>query len=99
MARLTDLVRGYLEQRFNIPATRRTTPEFLASLDRDDTVLDRDSRIFLREFMESADLVKFARLPAGEGMVENALDRAGALVRGTVPAPEAAEEKKEGGAR
>lgn len=86
--RLTDLVRGYLEARFRIPATRRTTPEFLRDLDRDGTALDRETRRFLRDFMESADLVKFARLPAGEEAVENAIDRAGELVRNTAPRPE-----------
>jgi len=86
--RLADLVRGYLEERFRIPATRRTTPEFLRDLDRDGTPLGTENRRFLREFMESADLIKFARLPAGAEMVGEAIGRAGELVRNTVPAPD-----------
>ena len=84
--RLADMVRGYLEERFRIPATRRTTPEFLRDLDREGTPLGAENRRFLREFMESADLIKFARLPAGAEMVEEAIGRAGELVRNTVPA-------------
>jgi len=86
--RLTDLVRGYLEKRFALPLTTLTTPEFLEDLDRKLASELPEERPFLREFMSAADFVKFARVPADAGLLDQAVDRAEALVRRTAPRPE-----------
>lgn len=86
IARLTDLVRGYLEERFGIPASTRTTPEFLADFDRDGSVLPDSERPFLRGFLEAADRVKFAALAPEAGLFEQALESARKLVESTRPA-------------
>lgn len=90
-AKLTDLVRGYLESRFLLPASTRTTPEFLAELDSAESPLPADQRPFLREFMTAADLVKFARAPGDIRLFDDALTRAEALVAGTRPDENAVE--------
>jgi hypothetical protein len=56
----SDIVRTYIEQRFDVVATQRTTEEFL----RDLLTSSRDSlvrhRALLSEFLHQCDLVKFA---------------------------------------
>ena len=89
VARLTDIVRGYLEDRFHLPASSRTTPEFLHDLEHEDSPLGAEDRIFLREFLTGADLVKFARAPSDTAAFENAAGKAGALVEHTTPREEA----------
>ncbi len=95
--RLTDLVRGYLEKRFSLPLTTLTTPEFLEDLDRKLASELPEERPFLREFMNAADFVKFARVPADPGMLDNAVDRAEALVRRTTPRPVQEKPSADGG--
>lgn len=90
-ARLTDLVRGYLEQRFKLPATTRTTPEFLADLDRGTGGFPAAERPALKRFMMAADLVKFARATPDPALLEQAIDSAEHLVRSTVVRPDEAE--------
>ena len=87
-ARLTDLVRGYLEQRFEIPASTRTTPEFLADMDRSASPLPKEQRPFLREFMTAADQVKFAKAPPDDRALNDALAKAEQLVESTRIRPE-----------
>ncbi len=81
--KLTDLVREYLEQRFHIPASSRTTPEFLSGMDGLSSPLPVESRPFLREFMTAADQVKFAKLPPNIQTLSDALDKAEQLVERT----------------
>ena len=85
IGKLTDIVRSYLEARFSLPASSRTTPEFLAGLDSDGTPLDRSDRAFLREFMNEADLVKFARAEASCDALVSAIGKAETLVENTTP--------------
>ena len=85
IAGLTDIVRHYLEARFHLRAERQTTPEFLADLERSDRLLEDKDRKFLRSFLASADMVKFARLPADPYLFEQASAKAEELVTGTIP--------------
>lgn len=94
VSELTDIVRRYLETRFRLRATRQTTAEFLRALGRDDRILSSEDRKFLRSFLESADMVKFARLPAEPDLLENAAHHAESLVLASVPR----DEEKKGGA-
>lgn len=86
--RLTDLVRGYLETRFEIPASTRTTPEFLADLNSRTSPLPEAQRPFLRDFMTAADQVKFAKAPPSGELLDDALSRAEELVESTRIRPE-----------
>jgi len=85
IAGLTDIVRHYLEARFRLRAERQTTAEFLADLEHNDRILEDKDRKFLRSFLASADMVKFARMPADPHLFEQASEKAEDLVSGTIP--------------
>lgn len=89
--RLTDLVRRYLEERYRLPVTSRTTDEFMRDM-RDDSPLPDAEQPFLRDFLSSADLVKFAKMPPDKAMFSRSADGARTLFRNT--AAEKTEEVK-----
>ena len=55
---VTDTVRRYLEETYDIPMMERTTGEIRAELGR--TPLDRETKARLLSFLQESDLVKFA---------------------------------------
>lgn len=57
---LSDIVRRYLENRFQLRAPEMTTEEFLLSV-RQSKELNSDQKGLLREFLSHCDMVKFAR--------------------------------------
>lgn len=57
---LSDIVRRYIENRFNIKAPEMTTDEFLASLKNAEGLLGRHKNL-LKEFLCLSDIVKFAK--------------------------------------
>jgi hypothetical protein len=62
---LSDIVRRYLENRFNLRAPEMTTEEFLNTV-KDNRVLSYEHKSLLRDFLSHCDLVKFAKYePAG----------------------------------
>lgn len=62
---LTDTVRKYLEERFDIYALEKTTREIIADLKNAD-ISDED-KIYLKKILSQADMVKFAKFsPADE---------------------------------
>lgn len=82
-SRLTDIVRLYLEQRFSLKSSKQTTYEFLAELKQPSSPLENAQRDFLQQFMQAADLVKFAKLPPEAEQLNNALDKAELLIKET----------------
>jgi len=58
--RISNILRHYIEDRFRLRAPEQTTEEFLLELSRTDA-LAPDDKTGLGEFLESCDLVKFAR--------------------------------------
>jgi len=60
--RLTDIVRNYIEERFELPAMEQTTPEILSSFKEKKSLIDSGSFNDLKVILELADLVKFAKL-------------------------------------
>ncbi len=83
---LTDIVRSYLEKRFKLPVSKQTTQEFLQEINQDGGPLPKVQGPFLKEFMQAADLVKFAKLPPDENTLNQALGKAETLVNETRPA-------------
>jgi hypothetical protein len=57
---VSDIVRRYIEQRFDVTATHRTTEEFLHDLLESSTPSLARHRALLSEFLNQCDLVKFA---------------------------------------
>ncbi|MDD2479165.1 MAG: hypothetical protein PHS31_04675 [Victivallaceae bacterium] len=85
LSRLSDIVRLYLEKRFKLNTTRQTTAEFMDELSCSNSVLPTAHQPFLSEFMNTADLVKFAKVPPDESMLNSAIDSADKLVSETRP--------------
>lgn len=73
---LTDITRRYIEAAYQLPATERTTPEFLRELNREKSRLGTDQRLMLADFLSAADMVKFARLDASESQIRDAIGKA-----------------------
>ena len=72
---LTGVVRRYIERTTEVHAPEQTTEEFLSQIARDTTFAAEESRR-LRDFLESADLVKFAAHQPRTEDIEEAFDRA-----------------------
>ena len=96
---VSTIERVYLEERFNFHAPERTTEEFLIELQSTDLLLP-DQKLSLSEFLQSCDLVKFARFEPTEATLRGlhdsalrlvdetqfeAINAAGAMVNATTP--------------
>jgi hypothetical protein len=57
---VSEIIRGYIEQRFNARAPRRTTEEFLYDLLEERHVMLTSQRTLLAEFLQHCDMAKFA---------------------------------------
>jgi hypothetical protein len=81
---VSDIIRLYIEQRFNVTATRRTTEEFLRDLlGSSDAALARHQGL-LGEFLHQCDFVKFAALSLTQQNMESLRQSARAFVLATV---------------
>jgi hypothetical protein len=58
-AMLSEVIRAYLDKRFQLRAPRQTTPEFLHDI-KDSSLLNSGHRELLKDFLERCDLAKFA---------------------------------------
>jgi hypothetical protein len=56
----SDVIRDYIEQRFEVVATQRTTEEFLQALLQNSNEVLARHRSLLAEFLQQCDFVKFA---------------------------------------
>lgn len=83
---LMDILRNYLELRFDLPASRQTTAEFIPELLRADSPLPEKYRGLLSTFLNSVDLIRFAKAPADLEKLDEAVRQLCGLVSATVPA-------------
>lgn len=84
---LTGVVRRYIERSTGVHAPEQTTEEFLREIVHDSVFAD-DAQRRLRDFLESADLVKFAAFEPAASDIEASFDRAKEFIqlqRGAVP--------------
>ncbi len=81
---VSDTVRLYLEERFDFRAPERTTEEFLRELSATN-LLSGDQKQSLGNFLESCDLVKFAKYEPGENELRDLHSSAVRLVEETEP--------------
>jgi len=77
---LTGVVRRYIERTTGVHAPEQTTEEFLREI-VDDPVFEDSDQQRLRDFLESADLVKFAAFRPGASDVEASFERAREFIR------------------
>jgi hypothetical protein len=78
--RLTGIVRQYVEDTTGIRAPEQTTEEFLRDM-RARAVFPAERSVRLAEFLEAADLIKYAGQQPVEGQVDEAISRAHEFVR------------------
>jgi hypothetical protein len=81
--RASDVVRRYLGDRYGYDGLESTTREALTALRK--VALPLDVWVAIQEFMQDADLVKFARRTPTEAECARVLERAEALVQKTRP--------------
>jgi hypothetical protein len=98
--KLTDIIRNYIGKCFGIEAPTMTTEEFFDNLKKTSGALSHEHKGFLFSFMNSADLVKFAKFPADKKLFEKAIFDAEVFVKSTVVPqnqenPKGADAKKE----
>jgi hypothetical protein len=86
--RLTGIVRQYVEDTTGMRAPEQTTEEFLRDM-RSRPGFPRERGVRLAEFLEAADLIKYAGQTPDEGQIEEAIARAHEFVD-LEPAREAA---------
>lgn len=80
---LTDILRTYLEQRFGINAMEMTTRQIISTLNNSDV---RDKKDYIREILNVADFVKFAKVRPLPSDNIKAFDNAMKFVEETKPA-------------
>lgn len=77
---LTGVVRRYIERSTGVQAPEQTTEEFLREIVENAVFAEDDSQR-LRDFLESADMVKFAALEPGVTEIETSFQRAKQFIR------------------
>jgi len=80
--RISNILRHYIEDRFHVRAPEQTTEEFLQALSRTDA-LPADDKSGLGEFLESCDLVKFARHEPQSEHIQKTFDLVKAFIEKT----------------
>lgn len=76
---LSDIVRHYIEDRFQLKAPEMTTEEFLATL-KYSGVLNSEQKGDMRDFLSHCDMVKFAKYLPEEKEIERSYDSAKKLI-------------------
>ena len=90
---LTEILRVYLAKRFGINAMEMTSRQIIAALNRNPETKDKKS--YVRQILDMADFVKFAKVRPLPDDNELAFDNALKFVHETKPVP--VEEKAKGG--
>jgi len=84
--RLTDIIRYYIEERYEVPAMESTSFEIVEYLKDKD--ISTGLKTKLREMLEIADLVKFAKAKPAQNIHEKLMEDAENFVRTTKPVEE-----------
>jgi hypothetical protein len=85
----SDIVRSYIEQRFDVTATRRTTEEFLRDLLETPNASLARHQPLLGEFLLQCDFVKFAAMSLNEQNMESLRQSARVFILATAGTAEA----------
>ncbi len=82
---VSEIVREYIEFRFEVPALESTTPEIVHDLTR--TAVRNELQTEIRQMLELSDLVKFAKVKPLPDEHDQSLKQAYNFVNGTKPRP------------
>lgn len=82
---VSAILRGYLEERFALPASRRTTREFLREIAERRTPELAPHADALDRFLDACDAAKYARYALGEALMTGMLADARRIVEDTRP--------------
>ena len=83
--RVSDILRRYVTEQYQMPVTRQTSVEFLSALAA--TSFSGDEQLLLTDFLNRCDLIKFARYDATREDSRLLLDEAVRFVKGGVLEP------------
>ncbi len=79
--RISDILRRYVSEQFGLPLTRQTSVEFLEELKRASHFSEEETQL-LQNFLNTCDLIKFARYQASRDEGERLLNEAILFVKG-----------------
>jgi hypothetical protein len=79
--RVSDILRRYVTEQYQLPVTRQTSVEFLNAL-AGSTTFSTDEQSLLGDFLNRCDLIKFARYDATREDSRLLLDEAERFVKG-----------------
>jgi hypothetical protein len=79
--RVSDILRGYVTEQYQLPVTRRTSVEFLNALAAS-SPFSADEQSLLSDFLNRCDLIKFARYEATTSDSRLLLEEAHRFVKG-----------------
>lgn len=79
--RVSDILRRYVTEQYELPVTRQTSVEFLETLAKA-SPFSEDERSLLDDFLNRCDLIKFARYEATTADSELLLEEATRFVKG-----------------
>jgi Domain of unknown function (DUF4381) len=79
--RVSDVLRSYVTEQFNLPVTRQTSVEFLAALAKS-SPFSAGEKSLLEDFLTRCDLIKFARYEATSGDSRLLMEEATRFVQG-----------------
>ena len=79
--RVSDILRRYVTEQYQLPVTRQTSVEFLNALAAA-SPFSADEQALLGDFLNRCDLIKFARYDATREDSRLLLDEAGQFVKG-----------------
>lgn len=80
--RASDILRTYIRDQHGVDATTRTSLEFLQEL-RNNPVFNDNEKASLAAFLESSDLLKYARAEAAQDEISQLFETASRLVAAT----------------
>lgn len=85
----SEVIRGYIEKRFGVIATQRTTEEFLQALLQSPEGALASHRALLEDFLQHCDVIKFAGTGGALAELESLLASARGFVLATSDTPAA----------
>jgi hypothetical protein len=91
---VSDVVRNYIEQRFEVAITRRTTEEFLRNLIEFPVPSLARHQSLLSDFLQQCDLVKFAAMSLADQSMESLHNSARTFVLATAKTEEVSAAKE-----